>query len=124
MSQLVVSARGSDHLLMIKASLSMSLAHTVAEAFTEKFDIEAPLHDLLVRAFGTTKYRWYAADMASTVWKLTFSNLANPPLLSFNKFPAQIVNPDLTLLLQEVDLVRPGRLNPTARHPHYIETST
>ncbi len=106
---------------MIKASLTLGVVHLVAEAFTDKYDNEAPIHGLLRSAFGPQKHRWYAADMSSEIWVVTFSGAANPPVLMFNKMPAQIVNPTWTLWLQEVDLVRPGRLNPTARHPHFID---
>lgn len=121
MSQLIVTAKGSNSAFMLKAALSLGVAHLVAEAFTEKFDKDSPIHDLLTHTFGRSCYRWYAADMSSTIMSLTFSNLPNPPVLVYNKVPAQIVNPEWVIWLQEVDLVRPGRLNPQARHPHFIE---
>jgi hypothetical protein len=65
--------------------------------------------------------RWYAADMSAQIWYVTFSDLANPPVLTYNKLPAQIVDPKWAVWLQEVDLIRPGRLNPMTRHPHFIE---
>ena len=121
MSQITVTARGSNSAFVLKASLSLSIAHLVAEAFTDKYDTESPIHELLVRTFGKQRFRWYAADMSAAILSLTFSSLPNPPVLVYNKLPAQIVNPEWVVWLQEVDLVRPGRLNPRAQHPHFIE---
>lgn len=123
MSQVVVTSNTTGRSLVIKASLSIHLACTVADAFTDARDKDLPLHQLLTELFGVESYRWYCVDQSSPVYSLTFSHDANPHVLNYQGAPALIAEPfrsGFVLSLFEADLVRPGRLNPMQRRPHAI----
>lgn len=116
-----MTASSGPAVVVVKAQLTVNLVHHLAEAFTAKYDDETPLHALLVHHFGVRSHRWYALDMSSHIWWVTFSDEANPALLTYNKIPARMVNPAWTIWLQTADVVRPGRIAPNARHPMFIQ---
>lgn len=123
MSNIVVTSAGRFNALVVRASLTVHIAHRVAEAFTKSREDEYPLHDLLIDTFGDHCYRWYCLDMSDNHVDITFSDAANPRVLHFQGAPAAISNADrvyFALRLQHSELIKPGRLNPHAPHPHVI----
>lgn len=123
MANVLVTAAGRLDALIVRASLTVHLAHRVAEAFTKSREQEYPLHDLLVAAFDDREFLWYCLDMSDNHVDVTFSNHPNPRVLSFQGSPAVIANADrefFSLRLQHAELIKPGRLNPNAPHPHAI----
>lgn len=125
MNNLVVTAPplGTDHALVVKASLNVHIAHKIAEAFTDAREKEYPLHDMLVHCFGDRTYRYYCLDMSDTRYVITFSCSANPRTLNFQGVPASIATADraeIYLVLSTPEVIKPGRLNPLAKHPYAI----
>jgi len=124
MSNVIVTAAGRFEALIVRASLTVHIAHRVAEAFTKSKEESYPLHDLLVSTFGGHSFRWYCLDMSANHVDITFSNQTNPRVLHFQGSPAVIANADrefFSLRIQHSDLIKPGRLNPQAPHPHVME---
>lgn len=118
----IVTSNKTHRVLGLKANLSAALAVTVGNAFTESFDPEAPLHDLLRSMFGEHKYRWFCVDQSDVVYAITFSDAANPRVLEYQGAPASISAPDratLEIRMQDIDMIRPGRVN--VKSAHYIQ---
>lgn len=105
--------------------MTVHLACLVADAFTESYDEDRPLHDLLRRTFGTRQYRWYCVDQSNVVYGVTFSDAPSPGILTFHNVPAAVVQSDrqpFALYLFEADLVRPGNFSPQMKHPAFVNT--
>jgi hypothetical protein len=121
---IIVTSPGRGGALLIRAStLSVHIGHVVAEAFTAKQDKLYPLHEMLVQEFGQHEYRWYCIDMSDISHTITFSDSANPRVLNYQGAAAAIAASDravFTLQLQTCDLVKPGRLDLSAEHPHFV----
>lgn len=119
----IVTAFGRPDALIVRASLTVQIAHRVAEAFTEAREERYALHDLLVSEFGDYTFRWYCIDMSHSWFDITFSDEANPRTLEFQGTPAAIAVADRAhfgLRLQLSELIKPGRLSPNEPHKYAI----
>ncbi len=107
--------------VVVKAVLTVHLAHTVAEAFTGEFDEGRALHHALREAFlGFGPFDHYCVDMTlSDMFYLTFGN-APGPILDYRGVAARLSNPVAGLYLHTAEPVRPGRISPAKPRPHFI----
>lgn len=108
--------------VVVKAALTIHLAHTVAEAFTSEFEEGRALHHEL-RAAGARlgPFEHYCVDMTQEkMYALTFCS-GKQATLSYMGVVARFANPWATLYLHAIDLVRPGHISPTKARPCFID---
>lgn len=125
MNILVKSSFDEDDCVVVRTTLSVHIAHRIAECFTKLRQDDLPLHTMLVSIFGDRCFRWYCIDVSTTSMEITFSDAANPEVLRHCGTPARIAVCDAVpfrLLMSVIEFIKPGNLNPHASHPCAITT--
>lgn len=127
MAQVVLTNSLNNKAFCVKAPLTVTLLHEVAEAFTDRYSedrlLQRLVHIELALPRGSHSYQWYCLDLSSTVWMITFSNAMKPRVYLFQGIPVAVASPDaasLRIYAQQVDLVNPGELTLQDDHPHFV----
>lgn len=122
MSQVVISSNLTQHVVVIRAYLTVALLHQISDAFTPAIESESIFHQVLSETFGEHWFRRYCFDMSDTIFRITFSDKEEPKVLSFQGKPACIAPSDaaqLKLGVQQVDFIKPETYE-VEDHPYYI----
>ena len=123
MSTIVVSSTLSREFVGLRGIVSLPLLHDIGEAFTAAFTTSA-LHDFLRGAFGKQQFRWYCVNTMHSISVITFSDVADPKLLSFRGVVVEIAAPDASpfvLNVQDVDVVKPDKPLRRTKYIHALE---
>jgi hypothetical protein len=112
--------------LIVSAPLSLSLLNEIAEAYTtHKSELDLTSTENHIRnTFGKAHYRWHTYDCSAACAVISFSNRANPKVLTYNNQVVQFASADaepFKLYVREALTVKPHYKNHKAS-VNYIGT--